>query len=120
MVKTFEELSENSLNKRKFDTLFVIYSRHILDAYKQFKWSVYNDSYHDGFQGRLESSGNMYHKFSISFEYRFNSKSVVSVIFHNNKNFGGQTFPITSTLPKGLGKLAQNIFKWNKSIIDKL
>ena len=43
MVKTFEELSENSLNKRKFDTLFAIYSRHILDAYKQFKWSVYND-----------------------------------------------------------------------------
>ena len=71
--------------------------------------------------GKLDNESMIYYEFiSVSLNYMKGSKEVISVVYYQNKNVGGQSFPIVSKKPKDLGKLAQNIFKWNKSIIDKL
>jgi len=114
MVKTFGEEQKNVLDKKSFDTLLAIFSRYVLDGYKQFRWTIGGS--------RLQTIINQPEEINIILS---NYKKLVECNFiyfvyvgdKRSKEFSlKQNFPIYGNMtPKELGKLAQNIFKWVKS-----
>ena len=125
MVKTFEELNENVLDKKKIDTLFLMLSRYVVDAYKQFKWVVEK---FDSKGGMIKTGANNYFLNIELEEARYNDEEGLVCRFHiwNNKRYDQstnvkQSFPIKNdATPKELGKLAKTIFQWIKKQMEKI
>ena len=119
MVKTFEEEQKNVLDKKSFDTLLAIFSKYVLDGYKQFRWTIGGS--------RLQTIINQPEEINIILS---NYKKLVECNFiyfvyvgdKRSKEFSlKQNFPIYGNMtPKELGKLAQNIFKWVKEQMKKI
>ena len=135
MVKTFEEFQNNSLDKKKFETFFIILSRYVQSDYKRFKWkNNYNyENYSGGNIGHGSIETYIFYpghdmKVIINIDYITKREMMECVI--SFKHYGSrehyldtvekQNFPVTQVTPKGLGKLAQNISKWIEEQIKKV
>lgn len=126
MVKPHEEEQAGRLNEREIKTLFTIFSRRIVDTYKQFKWGV--DIFEREGEAQIAfqilTSNNVLETW-VTIHIRYLKDGTLEVKLSGKspekwKQGFTQTFPVTGKSPRELGRLANNMFKWVKQQMEKI